>query len=206
FPSDAAQGHAARLSPRRNSFTLHHDGDGPRSRSVRRARVARHDRIARREAKFVARRRLHAVQPRRRSARDADGQWLQGDPLHDCEERSAWVKPTAPHGMRFLCCAGWDEADSRGSVRIKSDCAESGCNPFVRRHFVRVPVRRACQVWYFYDFHNKNSTLMEENRRTCTRARFLNRVLKDTFQYTSNRLAFWHGHGKSRDRPRSRNL
>jgi hypothetical protein len=64
--------------------------------------------------------------------------------------------------MGCAYCAAQDGMRrTRGSVRIKSDCAESGCNAFVRRHFVRVPVRRARQVWYLYDFHNKNSMLKE---------------------------------------------
>ena len=71
---------------------LHDDGDGPRPRPMRGARAARHDRAARREAQSVARGRLHAVQPGRRSARDADGQRLQGHSLHDRKDGRARVK------------------------------------------------------------------------------------------------------------------
>ena len=83
FPVDAAQGSAAGLSPRRDADPLHDDGDGSRSRPMRGPGAARHDRAARRKAQSVARGRLHAVQPGRRSARDPDRQRLQGHPLHD---------------------------------------------------------------------------------------------------------------------------
>ena len=63
------------------------DGDGPRPRPMRGAGTARHDRAARREAQPVARGRLHALQPRRRSSGDADRERLQGHSLHDREER-----------------------------------------------------------------------------------------------------------------------
>ncbi len=64
-------------------IALHDDGDGSRSRPMRGARAARHDRAARRKAQSVARGCLHALQPRRRSAGDADRQRLQGHSLHD---------------------------------------------------------------------------------------------------------------------------
>ncbi len=74
---------------------LHDDGDGSRSRPMRGARAARHDRAARRKAQSVARGRLHAVQPRRRPARDADRQRLQGHSLHDREDGRARVTDCA---------------------------------------------------------------------------------------------------------------
>ena len=73
---------------RRDADSLHDDGDGPRPRSMRGARAARHDRAARRKAQSVARGRLHALQPRRRSAGDPDRERLQGHSLHDRERRS----------------------------------------------------------------------------------------------------------------------
>ena len=82
-----------RLSPRRDADALHDDGDGSRPRSMRGAGAARHDRAARREAQSVARGRLHAVQPRRRLARDADGERLEGHSLHDREGDRARVRP-----------------------------------------------------------------------------------------------------------------
>ena len=69
--------------------SLHDDGDGSRPRPMRGARAARHDRAARRKAQFVARGRLHALQPRRRFARDANRQRLQGHSLHDREDGRA---------------------------------------------------------------------------------------------------------------------
>src|SRR5665213_407203 len=64
---------------------------------MRGAGSARHDRAARRKAQSIARGRLHAVQPRRRSACDPDGERLQGYPLHDREVGRAWVKPSPYH-------------------------------------------------------------------------------------------------------------
>ena len=75
---------------------LHDDGDGSRPRPMRGAGAARHDRAARRKAQSVARGRLHALQPGRRSARDADRQRLQGHPLHDREVGGAWVRASIP--------------------------------------------------------------------------------------------------------------
>ncbi|MGY4351579.1 acetamidase/formamidase [Bradyrhizobium sp. GM7.3] len=72
-----------RLSAWRDGDALHDHGDGPRSGPVRGAGAARHDRAARREAQFVARGRLYAVQPGGRSAGDPDRQRLKRHPLHD---------------------------------------------------------------------------------------------------------------------------
>src|SRR5262249_37311217 len=69
-----------RLSARRDADPLHHHGHGPRSRSVRRHGAARHDPADLREIEFVERGRVYAVQPRGRSAGDADRQRLQGHP------------------------------------------------------------------------------------------------------------------------------
>ncbi len=83
--------------PRAETLT-HDDGNGPRSRSMRGAGAARHDRAARRKAQSVARGRLHAVQPRGRLARDANRQRLQGHSLHDREEHRARVRPASCAG------------------------------------------------------------------------------------------------------------
>ena len=72
------------------SDPLHDDGDGPRPRSMRGARAARHDRAARRKAKSVARGRLYALQPGRGFAGDADRERLKG--IH------CMIEKTVVHG------------------------------------------------------------------------------------------------------------
>ena len=79
----AAQGPALHLSPRRNADPLYDDGDGPGPRPMRHQGAARHDRTAGREAEFVARGRLHALQPGRRPARHPDRKRIEGHSLHD---------------------------------------------------------------------------------------------------------------------------
>ena len=141
FRLTLAQRYPAGISPRGDRDALHDHGDGPRPRPMRGAGAARHDRAARREAKPVARGRLYAMQPRRRSAGDADSERLQGRSLHDREggrARLIWLadspsfsfqplleRAAGPSGTRRLRAAKF--------TSIISDCYGKEPNSLYKR-------------------------------------------------------------------------